>query len=165
MHACGMDRIADAPLWVSMVLNKTLPRQPILTRRCENFAQYLKAFASVRGARPLFENPPPGAAPYVFPLWVDDADRVYQTIVALELPVFRWDRIWPDTPSLAGDVGPLWSRHVLQLLCHQDLRPEDIARTVEAILDVLQRVSSVPLAVPSVGGRRGETAPGLSAQG
>ena len=165
MHDCGMDRIADAPLWVSMVLNKTLPRQPILTRRCENFAQYLKAFASVRGARPLFENPPPGAAPYVFPLWVDDADRVYQTIVALELPVFRWDRIWPDTPSLAGDAGPLWSRHVLQLLCHQDLRPEDIARTVEAILDVLQRVSSVPLTVPTFGGRRGETSPGLSAQG
>ena len=56
---CDMSRVADAPLWVSMALNSRLPRQPILTRRCENVAQYRAAFDSVRGARPLCEYGPP----------------------------------------------------------------------------------------------------------
>ena len=147
MRHCDMARVGDAPLWASMALNGALPRQRILVRRRENFAQYLQAFSNVEGARPLFDSATPHAAPYVFPLWVDDVDRVYRAIVALELPVFRWDRIWPGTPSFPGDAGPLWSRHVLQLLCHQDLRPEDITRTVQAILGMLQTLSSAPLAV------------------
>jgi hypothetical protein len=75
--------------------------------------------------------------PYVFPLWVDDADRVYQALRGLGAPVFRWDRIWPGTPHLPGDVGPLWSRHVLQLLCHQDLDARDVARVVSAVRNLL----------------------------
>ena len=65
---------------------------------------------------------------------VDDADRIYHALKAQALPVFRWDRIWPGTPRLKGDVGPLWSQHVLQLLCHQDLSVADIERTALAIL-------------------------------
>ena len=162
MRDCDMSRVADAPLWASMVLNNTLSRQRILDRRRDNFAQYHQAFASVRGARPLFENAPPAAAPYVFPLWVDDADRVYQAIRALELPVFRWDQIWPGTPVLPGDAGALWSRHVLQFLCHQDLRPDDIARTVQATLRVLQPASGAPIIAAPAHELRGETSAGLA---
>ena len=158
MRDCDMDRIGAAPLWASMALNRTLPRQRVLARRRENFAQYRQAFANVPGARPLFENESPAAAPYVFPLWVDDADRVYQVIRALELPVFRWDRIWPDTPSLPQDTGPLWCRHVLQLLCHHDLRPDDIARTAQAIRRVLHPANCALLSAVAAGGSRGETA-------
>lgn len=138
MRQCDMSRVGNAAVWASRVLNGILPRQRILGRRRANFAQYLLAFSDVEGARPLFASTTPDAAPYVFPLWVDDADRVYRAIVALQLPVFRWDCSWPDTPSLADDVGPLWSRHVLQLLCHQDLLAEDIASVVRSISRVLQ---------------------------
>ena len=34
-------------------------------------------------------------------------------------------------PALAGDMGPQWSHHVLQLLCHQDLSSADIRRAVD----------------------------------
>lgn len=144
MRQCDMGRVDNAPVWASMVLNRLLPRQRILARRRDNFAQYLQAFTNVEGAHPLFENTTPDAAPYVFPLWVDDAERVYRAIVALELPVFRWDRLWPGTPSLQGDAGSMWSRHVLQLLCHQDLSPADITSTSHAILRVLQHAASKP---------------------
>ena len=147
MRHCDMARTENAPVWASMLLNKWLPHQRTLTRRRDNFAQYRQAFTNVEGARPLFRDTTLDAAPYVFPLWVDDAERVYRSIVALELPVFRWDHLWPGTPLLEGDTGSMWSRHVLQLLCHQDLRPDDITGTSRAILRVLQKPNSTPSAV------------------
>jgi perosamine synthetase len=39
---------------------------------------------------------------------------------------------------LRGDIGPLWSHHVLQLLCHQDLNTADVDHTAQAVLHLLQ---------------------------
>lgn len=138
MRDSDMARIALAPLGATRLLKALLPRGRIIARRQQNFATYAGYFAQVKGARPLFPLPSKAVAPYVFPLWVDDAERVYREIRTRNLPVFRWDRIWPGTPKLDGDVGPLWSQHVLQLLCHQDLDEDDIKRTALAILDLLQ---------------------------
>jgi len=137
MHYSDMARITLAPLGATSVLRAMLPRGRIIAKRQANFATYARHFAQVKGARPLFDLPSTAVAPYVFPLWVDDAESVYREIRALQLPVFRWDRIWPGTPHLAGDVGPLWSQHVLQLLCHQDLSTADVANTSQTILKLL----------------------------
>jgi hypothetical protein len=137
MRDSDMARIALAPLSATQSLKALLPRGRIIARRQQNFATYAGYFAHVNGARPLFPLPSKAVAPYVFPLWVDDAERVYREIRARDLPVFRWDRIWPGTPLLDGDVGPLWSQHVLQLLCHQDLSKADIDDTAQAILGLL----------------------------
>ena len=137
MRDSDMERIALAPLAATQMLKALLPRGRIITRRQHNFATYAGFFSNVKGARPLFPLPLKAVAPYVFPLWVDNAEHVYREIRALALPVFRWDRIWPGTPQLDGDVGPLWSQHVLQLLCHQDLDEADIKRTAFAILKLL----------------------------
>lgn len=136
MDNCDMGRIGHAPLWSSMVLKSILPRGRIISQRQKNFACYAKHLDKLQGAKPLYPLMTASfsrTAPYVFPLWVKDADRIYHALRAQDLPVFRWDRIWPGTPNLAGDVGPDWSLHVLQLLCHQDLDEADIVRTVNAI--------------------------------
>jgi len=137
MLACDMGRITRRPASTAVVLKRLLPHGRIITRRRSNYAVYAQYFRQVDGAYPLYPEAAADAVPYVFPLWVDDADRVYQNLRSLALPVFRWDRIWPDTPLLAGDVGPSWSRHVLQLLCHQDLSDADVTRTAVATLALL----------------------------
>jgi hypothetical protein len=133
-----MGRIDATPLGVSLWLNRALPRGRVAARRHANFALYAVRFSAVTGARPVFNAMSDATAPYVFPLWVDDAERIYRSLHARRFPVFRWDRIWPGTPALAGDVGPLWSRHVLQLLCHQDLSTQDVECTASAVLELLQ---------------------------
>ncbi len=138
MRNCDMARIDRAPLGATNLIRTLLPRGRIIARRQRNFAAYANYFARVKGARPLYSSYSDGAAPYVLPLWVDDAERVYREIRTMNLPVFRWDRIWPGTPLLEGDVGPLWSQHVLQLLCHQDLSEADVRRTALAILKMLE---------------------------
>jgi perosamine synthetase len=138
LQGCDMDRIRLAPLAVSIQLVRHLSRQRIIDRRRANYARYLTLFQTPAGARPLFDSLPPGSAPYVFPLWVDDADRIYHTLRKLGAPAFRWDHVWPNTPRGDGDQGALWSRHVIQLLCHQDLDAAHIDQVAAAILGLLK---------------------------
>jgi perosamine synthetase len=150
MRECDMGRIALAPLWVTRLLSALLPRGRNIRRRQENFSCYSACFENLRGAKALFPidaEQSSRIAPYVFPLWVDDAERVYGAMRALELPVFRWDRIWPGTPVIAGDIAPLWRKHVLQLLCHQDLNGSDIERICRAVLRLL--ASDTPTSMPA----------------
>jgi len=137
MLACDMGRITRTPASTAVVLKRLLPHGRIITRRRANYGVYSRHFREVDGAYPLYPDAAADAVPYVFPLWVDDAERVYQNLRSQGLPVFRWDRIWPDTPILAHDVGPSWSQHVLQLLCHQDLSEADVTRTAVATLALL----------------------------
>jgi dTDP-4-amino-4,6-dideoxygalactose transaminase len=143
--SCDMSRINQRPLAAAMQLRRVLPRGRIIALRQRNFELYGQLLNGMDGARALVALPAKPVAPYVFPLWVDDADQVYHMLRGHGLPVFRWDRIWPGTPELPHDIGPRWSRHVLQLLCHQDLTEEAIRQTaafVQALSSTTQSTRS-----------------------
>ena len=147
MKSCDMERRSRAPLTAATTLARSLPRGQIIARRRRNFAIYARHFANLGDTPELLRGSGEEAVPYVFPLWVEDPDRVYHALRAQGLAVFRWDRLWPGTPQLAGDVGLSWSRHVLQLLCHQDLSAADINRTALATLNLLSNPSAPAPAV------------------
>ena len=131
-----MSRTAMAPLAVARWACRRLPRARITARRRANFLQLKQALGGVSGCRVLLDLSPTDA-PYALPLWVDDAERVYQALRSAAMPVFRWDRVWAGTPELPGDSGARWSRQVLQVLCHQDLSEAEIAlvaRTLKSLL-------------------------------
>lgn len=142
MKMCDMGRISRKPLWISRFLGKVLSSGSNITQRRKNFLTYLEAFVSARNAHPLHLSLPDHSAPYVFPLWVDDVERVYAEIRARRLPVFRWDRIWPGTPLFDGDSGSAWSKHVLQLLCHQSLSSSDIKNISDEIKEMVYAESN-----------------------
>jgi hypothetical protein len=54
------------------------------------------------------------------------------------VPVFRWDRLWPGTPELAGDAGVVWARHVVQLGCHQQIGGAQLAWIAEVVRKCVQ---------------------------
>ena len=140
MVGSDMARINHAPLLTSRLLTALLPQRRIVQLRRKNYTHYARELSSAPGARALQRELDPNDAPYVFPLFVTEsarADSVYHSLRLQGFPVFRWDRIWPGTPSMSGDVGPLWSRHVLQFLCHQDLLEDDVALTIAATLKAL----------------------------
>lgn len=136
MAGCDMGRVLDRPTWVACALHRHLPAERIVERRRANFARFLDAFSGKGPVRGLVQALPEATAPYVFPLWIQSeshADAVYERLRLARMPVFRWDRHWPGTPKLTGDLGGAWSRCVLQLLCHQDLGPNDIDRVVQSL--------------------------------
>lgn len=142
MRGCDMGRIAAQPLALSLLLREHLPQDRIIALRQRNFALYEQLLGEQNSMRALSVGSIEGCAPYVYPFWVEDADRVYHALREQGLPVFRWDRLWPGTPVLAQDQGRRWSRHLLQLLCHQDLGSDDVRRTAQQLLSLLQHQSS-----------------------
>jgi hypothetical protein len=114
-------------------------RERIVNERRNNYAYLLERFARFPGARPLFPELPPAVVPYVFPLWVDDPQPRYALLKAERFPVFRWDWLWPGTPSIPGDYGTLWSKHVFQLPCHQDLSREHLDTLVERLAGIFKK--------------------------
>ncbi len=137
LEGCNMNRISCKPLAVSRLLQHLLPRSRVIVRRQQNFGLYAQLLHHLPGSRLLVALPSTPVAPYVFPLWVADADRVYQALRQQGIAVFRWDQVWPGTPTLAQDVGLDWSQHVLQLLCHQDLCESDIRRSAQCVRRLL----------------------------
>jgi perosamine synthetase len=142
LGGCDMSRVRQAPLLVATLLAEKLPRERIVARRRENFDCYARLLDGIVGVRPLVARSEGLVAPYVFPLWVDEPDRIYQALRSRGAAVLRWDRLWQGTPVLDGDCGVKWGRHVLQLLCHQDLELTDIEQTVAVIRMLLSERSS-----------------------
>ena len=122
--------MAGPCVWVA----RLLPRARIVELRRHNYRRLAQRLSGHLGLQPLRAELPPECAPYVFPVWVDVPDPGYAELRRLNMPVFRWDRLWPGMPSIDGDHGLSWSHHVLQLACHQDLRDDDIDHFADVVL-------------------------------
>ncbi len=118
-------------------------RERIVAGRRRNYTHLTQLVAGLDGARALRPVLPDNAAPYVFPLWVDRPEVVYQDVRAAGIPVFRWDELWPTRPTFAGDCGNERATHVFQLGCHQDLGLDDLARMAEALAAIIDRKTPV----------------------
>lgn len=125
---------AAAALWITRHVHAG--RIAALRRR--NYTQLARRLSELRAGYPLVRELPGGAVPYVFPLYVQRAEYVYQPLRRTGIPIFRWDQLWPGTPTLPGDHGPAWSRHVFQLGCHQDLTENDIERIASTVCQIVE---------------------------
>ncbi len=108
-------------------------RAGLIERRQRNYQRLAVRLGGIAGLRVMAPTLEGDAVPYVFPLWVDEPERCYHPLRLAGVPIFRWDVLWPDVPSLQGDAGLAWSTHVFQLGCHQDLGDAQI----DAIADVV----------------------------
>jgi hypothetical protein len=110
----------------------------LIEQRRANYALWVRLMANVDGAQSLFPVLPDAAVPYVFPLRVKDPEARYQAIRARGVPVFRWDVVWPNVPSIEGDEGKAWQTEVFQLACHQELNESDILAMADAVRDIIE---------------------------
>ncbi|NCT84952.1 MAG: DegT/DnrJ/EryC1/StrS aminotransferase family protein [Comamonadaceae bacterium] len=134
---CDLGRSEQAPPALTGRL-LGLPRGRIVARRRAHYQALFDGTQGLAGARALLGTLPAQAAPYVMPLWVDQPEPVYAALRAAGCAVFRWDRVWPGVPEFPDDHGARWRRHVLQLLCHQDLDDAMLSRTCDVLTDALK---------------------------
>jgi dTDP-4-amino-4,6-dideoxygalactose transaminase/glycosyltransferase involved in cell wall biosynthesis len=127
-------RPARVVLWIV----ESAHRARIVALRRRNFMELARLFSGMTAARPLFRELPGTAAPYVFPLYVDDPESSYQRLRAAGVPIFRWDDVWPGTPAIENDNGLDWATHVFQLGCHQDLSLEDIRAFSSTVKEIIE---------------------------
>lgn len=121
-----------------------VPRDRIAKTRRQRYMQYAQRLSGHRGLRPLMPDLPEGCAPYVFPLWVDQPDPGYARLRSQRMPVSRWDWLWPSVPQIGEDQGVVWSRHVLQLACHQDIKDADMDRFIDVLISLFAVGANTP---------------------
>ena len=123
---------------MSRLLIRHASRRRIADYRRANYLRLLAAFGMLRGCRPLYPVLPAGTVPWVFPLVVDDADRLFPLLKYAGVPIVRfaeflWDGVDERTCMVSADL----SRKVLQFPCHQELKPAEIQWMIDSARTIL----------------------------
>ena len=109
----------------------------IIKRRRENFESLRKGLSGLPNCHPWFDWLPTNVVPHMFPLWIDDLDKIFPLLEDLAVPMQRFGQfLWPGIDKNVCRVSSDMSHHVIQLPCHQELSPQELA-------EILTRVSSV----------------------
>lgn len=121
----------------SLVVSRSDSFRTTAIRR-RNYRAISAAMAGCEAAIRPFPDCDDESAPYVFPLLVQDTEGPYTRMRAAELPVFRWDRVWPNTSAFPNDTASSWSRGLIQIACHQSLGPVEIDEICHVIRECLE---------------------------
>lgn len=113
----------------------------LVTRRRDNFNQWLRAVDGLPHCRPLFNALPDGVVPYMFPLYIDDPDTHFYLLKHLGIPIWRWDELAVSDCKFATD----YRLKLLHLPCHQELSFQEMLWMTSAVSKVMQIDSLPPL--------------------
>lgn len=121
--------------WIS----RHVPASRLAKRRRENYHRMLAHFAGLPGCRPLITNVPDGVVPYMFPLLVDNLAAVFPRLEDLAVPVQRFGQfLWSGVDETTCPHSARYSKHLIQLPCHQDLRDEELDWILATVSNVIK---------------------------
>jgi dTDP-4-amino-4,6-dideoxygalactose transaminase len=123
-------RMTALSRWVSGAVSA----ERAIARRRDNYHQLAEGLSGIPGCRPLRPALANAAVPYMFPLWIDELPRVFSRLEDAALPMQRFGQFpWPSMDRDTCPVAARFSRHVVQLACHQDLSFSDIDEMVRRV--------------------------------
>lgn len=122
------------PAWVrqrmsayAKAVTRLASKHRVTQKRRSNYARLLAEFSATPGCRPLFATLPEGVVPHVFPLLIDEPERIFNVLKRQGVPIIRFGEFpWPAMPQTVCAVSSDFSRRVFQFPCHQDLMPEEL---------------------------------------
>jgi hypothetical protein len=99
----------------------------------------LAEFGATSGCRPLFSSLPESVIPQVFPLLIDEPERVFNLLRSQGMPIIRFGEFpWPDMSKTLCTVSTDLSRRVFQFPCHQDLLPKELDWMIDTLHKALR---------------------------
>ncbi len=110
----------------SRYLVKHVSRVRIVSERRKNYIVLQEALSGLPGCRPLFPGLPEGVIPQVFPLIVNEPEKVFPILKNAGVPIIRFGEfLWDGVDATVCSASVDLSRHLLQFPCHQELRAEE----------------------------------------
>jgi len=110
----------------------------VAERRRRNFFHLLGALRGV--APPLVSELPPGVCPLFYPLWVADRDEALARLRAENVEVGEgWPAFHHRCDGIEFPEATRLRHHVIELPCHQDLGPTQVAHAARAALRAVSR--------------------------
>lgn len=122
-------------LAVSRWIERHTDLVPLIARRRAHYLAWLAALDGLPGVAALLPDLPPGVAPYMFPLRVDDPPRLFYPLKQLGVPIWRWD----DMAISNCAVSQRYRQGVFHLPCHQALTDAQMAWMTAAVRTVALR--------------------------
>ncbi len=136
------EKTNHCPPLVTYWAERLCHQKRLVQKRRENYQRLLSHVKGMTQLRPLLPQLPDGVVPYMFPLALDNLERVFPFLEDGGLPLQRFGQfLWPDKTVAACRNSLFWSRHVLQLPCHQGLRSEEIDWMIETVLRCLDKAA------------------------
>ena len=132
------NRVAQGISRSSRMIVSAASKSRMAKNRRENYLKLQSRLGSLPGCRPLFASLPEGVVPYVFPLLVDDPEKVFPRLKEEGIPVIRFG----EYLSLGMEKGLCrvsedYSKRVFQFPCHQDLKSEELEWMMSKIEEAL----------------------------
>jgi len=97
--------------------------------RRANYSAWLEAIKGMQGCRPLFPVLPEAVVPYMFPLWLDDAEPVFFRLKRAGVPIFRWDELAASQCEVSRSARV----SLIHLPCHQGIGQSELEWMVEML--------------------------------
>lgn len=140
------DGIEFDPRWidikmsiVSRIIMNMASLGKIIEQRCANYSALREILNDAPGATTILPNLADNIVPHVFPLLVDDADKVFRHLICLGVPIIRFGEfLWAGMDRNTCKVASRYSSHLLQFPCHQGLNSKDIVWLGQTIRKALQ---------------------------
>lgn len=107
--------------------------QQVMRRRRENYRHWLAGTKGLPHVHPVFPTLTEGTVPYAFPLLIDPAGLTFHALKLAGIPIWRWEDIARTVCPVSCD----YRLRLLQLPCHQDLHPDEIAWMVQVLGGIL----------------------------
>lgn len=128
------------PKWIhtrissfSKLICKSVSTRRITERRRRNYLWLTKAFTKLPGCRPLFPDLPDNVVPYVFPVIVDNINPAFVNLRERGLPLLRWEYLDQGVSRETCQWSNYYSRHLVQIPCHQELKQKELELMIESI--------------------------------
>jgi perosamine synthetase len=124
--------------WFARLLLARVGSGRIVALRRRNYARLQAALGALPGCRPLHPSLLDGVCPWLFPLWVDDADAAFARVRQAGLPVVRFaEALWPGVDAERCPDSVALSRHLLSFPCHQELSDAELAWMTARLAEAL----------------------------
>lgn len=136
----GLDEawIDKSMSFFSRWITQHAPVNQIAEQRRQNYQRMQAAFSNLPGCRPLFSKLPEQTVPWVYPLYVEAAEKYFPLLKNQGVPIIRFGEYLDSAISEAVcPVSVDYSRHVFQFPCHQSLTDQEINWLITTITETL----------------------------
>lgn len=120
----------------SLIVSRSDANRICQTRRA-NYQRLHAAFSQLPECHALHANLAEGIVPLVYPLYVEKADLLFDTLKKRAVPIWRFGEYLDSavTRELCENSVKL-SSHIFQFPCHQELQEREIAWIIDTVTSV-----------------------------
>lgn len=127
-----------AGLRASRALMSVVDTGRLAGRRRANYRRWAAGVKDAPGLHPLFPELPEGVVPYAFPVLADADGLLFHAIKLAGMPLWRWE----DMAVTDCEVALDYRARLLQLPCHQAIRPDELDWMLDLARAVALRVAA-----------------------